>query len=390
VDTAASRQLNAEASRQSLVLLKNAGKTLPFAAPRSGEVVVIGPSANSTRLLGGGHYARNLPVVDGFETGGIPGIPGAIEALLKGTAGSKATVRYVPGIKCTPRTDSVCTDPQFDAGLLADAVAAAKGAAQVVVVVNLQSREPCDTDKAFDANGEFNSCGYESEQHDRPSIAVPKQQEALALAVLAAAKGAGVPAAVVLVHGGALAINTLRDVAPAILDAHYPSETVGSYAVADALYGRFSPAGKLTYTVMDETFVNISNFASMDMTAPPGRTYRCAAEPTVSRPGRLPPLGVVHASARADPVPPRGGVGVGVGGGGGGLQCLLCALVLTQDAEAHWRTDRPPLGHALARHAALRLAVLAFKVLPVGRGQVPARPVRLRLWPVPRKRATAA
>ena len=61
---------------------------------------------------------------------------------------------------------------------------------------------------------------------------------------------------------------------PAILDAHahYPSETVGAAAVADALYGRFSPAGKLPYTVMPRAFEDISNFASMDMTAAPGRT----------------------------------------------------------------------------------------------------------------------
>ena len=45
-------------------------------------------------------------------------------------------------------------------------------------------------------------------------------------------------------------------------------------AVADALYGRFSPAGKLSYTVMPAAFEQLSNFASMSMTAPPGRTYK--------------------------------------------------------------------------------------------------------------------
>lgn len=125
-----------QASRQSLVLLKNANSTLPFSIPRSGKVVVVGPSANSTRLLGGGHYARNMKVVDGFETEGIPGIPGAVAALLASSPESSATVRYLPGIRCTPRTDSVCIDPRADAGLLADAVAACKDAdtAQVIVV----------------------------------------------------------------------------------------------------------------------------------------------------------------------------------------------------------------------------------------------------------------
>ena len=42
----------------------------------------------------------------------------------------------------------------------------------------------------------------------------------------------------VLVHGGGLAIEALKITADAILDAHYPSETVGAAAIADVLYGR--------------------------------------------------------------------------------------------------------------------------------------------------------
>ena len=41
--------------------------------------------------------------------------------------------------------------------------------------------------------------------------------------MLQAAGAARVPAAVVLVHGGAMAIESIKDVAPAILDAGYPS-----------------------------------------------------------------------------------------------------------------------------------------------------------------------
>jgi hypothetical protein len=103
--------------------LQNRKSTLPFKVPSSGTIAVIGASANSTRLLGGGHYARNLPIVDGFETGGFPSIPVAIRSLL-GASGSTASVTWLPGIKCTPRTDSVCVDPVADAELLAEAVAA--------------------------------------------------------------------------------------------------------------------------------------------------------------------------------------------------------------------------------------------------------------------------
>ena len=85
VDTPASHRLNVEAARQSLVLLQNRLQTLPFAATSAmgpPKVVVVGPSGNSTRLLGGGHYARPMAIVDGFENDGIPGIPGAIQNVL--------------------------------------------------------------------------------------------------------------------------------------------------------------------------------------------------------------------------------------------------------------------------------------------------------------------
>ena len=251
VDTSEARQLNQEASRQSLILLQNNGSVLPFNPPSNGDVVVIGPSANSTRLLGSGHYARNLAVIDGFETGGFPGIPQAIQSLLrqkmkdnKQAAGPH--VRYVPGIRCTPRKDCVCTHPIADEHTVKQAVAAAKTAAQVVLVLGLQSREPCDSDQAYkDGGNEFNPCGYEAEQHDRPNIALPKLQERLALAVLRATKAANVPTAVVLVHGGGLGIENIKAEAPAILDAHYPGETTGAAAVAEVLYGDFSPAGEI-------------------------------------------------------------------------------------------------------------------------------------------------
>jgi hypothetical protein len=56
--------------------------------------------------------------------------------------------------------------------------------------------------------------------------------------------------------------------------AHYPGETTGAAAIAAALYGEFSPAGKLSYSLMPSAFQNFSNFASMDMTMAPGRTYK--------------------------------------------------------------------------------------------------------------------
>lgn len=236
VDSAAAQQLNRDAARQSLVLLQNRLNTLPFSIPKSGTVAVIGASANSTRLLGSGHYARDLSIVDGLMTGGFPGIPQAIASVIR--AEGSATTQYYPGILCTPRSDMVCVDPKADDTLLKEAVAAAKTAKQVVLVINLQSRAMCNSAEDVANGGEFNPCGYEGEQFDRSAISIPKLQNELAQAVLAATASAQVPTAVVLVHGGALALEDLRESATAILDAHYPGEITGAAAIADVLYGR--------------------------------------------------------------------------------------------------------------------------------------------------------
>lgn len=103
--------------------------------------------------------------------------------------------------------------PTADAKLLAEAVAAAEKASQVVIVVNLQGVAPCDTAAVIAAGGEENPCGFEGEQHDRPQITLPKHQEALTLAVLKATAAAKVPTVVVLVHGGGLAIENIKSAA---------------------------------------------------------------------------------------------------------------------------------------------------------------------------------
>eukprot|EP00039_Didymoeca_costata_P016468 m.297063 g.297063 ORF g.297063 m.297063 type:complete len:1003 (+) comp16396_c0_seq4:1603-4611(+) len=268
--------LNKDASRQSLVLLQNNKSTLPLPISTlqspSKPIVIIGGSANSTVLLGGS-YARTFSVVDGYTTGGFPAIPQAVKQVLHDN-GNKRDVEWYPGMACLEpgRSSQICSKPRKNVTLLNEAVNAALEAHQVIIVVNLQSLSPCDAEGPVD--GEFNPCGYEAEQHDRYSTALPRVQESLALAVLNATNNANIPTVVVLVHGGALSIETIKDKADAILDAHYPGVETGAMAIAETLYGMNNPSGKLTYTVFPTIFTNLSDFASMDMTTSPGRGYR--------------------------------------------------------------------------------------------------------------------
>jgi beta-glucosidase len=78
---------------------------------------------------------------------------------------------------------------------------------------------------------------------DRTSLDLPKPQQELLEAVHALHK----PTVLVLLNGSALAVNWADENLPAILEAWYPGEEGGT-AVAQALAGDFSPAGRLPVT----------------------------------------------------------------------------------------------------------------------------------------------
>ena len=66
------------------------------------------------------------------------------------------------------------------------------------------------------------------------------------------------PVAVVLVHGGSLAVEDIAGAGrAAILDAFYPGPAGGG-AIADALFGLYNPGGKLPYTVYRANYVEVS------------------------------------------------------------------------------------------------------------------------------------
>ena len=83
----------------------------------------------------------------------------------------------------------------------------------------------------------------EGEGRDRASLALPGKQAELIRRVSAT----GVPTIVVLVAGAAVTMSDWIGGVPAVLDAWYPGE-VGGSAVAEALFGDFSPAGRLPIT----------------------------------------------------------------------------------------------------------------------------------------------
>ena len=114
------------------------------------------------------------------------------------------------------------------------AVAAAKAADEVVLVVGQDGT-------------------IEHEGHDRTAIALSAAQQALVRQVSAAAKK---PVVVVILTGGAVDVADMlsNDKVGAIIHAGQPSVTVSG--VADLIFGRAVPAGRMIQTIYDTAFAD--------------------------------------------------------------------------------------------------------------------------------------
>jgi beta-glucosidase len=79
---------------------------------------------------------------------------------------------------------------------------------------------------------------------DRSSLDLVGQQEDLARAILALHK----PTVVLLLNGRPLSVNYLAEKAPALLEGWYLGQETG-HGVADVLFGKVNPGGKLPVTI---------------------------------------------------------------------------------------------------------------------------------------------
>jgi len=98
---------------------------------------------------------------------------------------------------------------------------------------------------------------------DKPSLELPGLQQRLLEEVLALGK----PTVVVLLAGSALGLGSAHP--HALLQAWYPGQAGGT-AIADVLFGHYSPAGRLPVT-FPRSLADVPDFTSYAMR---GRTYR--------------------------------------------------------------------------------------------------------------------
>jgi len=230
-DTEAHRLLALKAAQESLVLLKDENHFLPLKGTYK-TIAVIGPDADSLDAIEGNYN-------------GTPSKPVTVLAGIRQRFAHSKVV-YSEGIGLVEAAAAGTPDP----------IATARKADLVVLVMGLSPRIEGEEMK-FQAEGFLGG--------DRTKLSLPAPQEELVKKIAALGK----PTVLVLMNGGALAVNWENEHLPAILEAWYPGEEGGT-AVAEALAGDFSPAGRLPVTF----YTGVAQLPPFDDYSMANRTYR--------------------------------------------------------------------------------------------------------------------
>jgi beta-glucosidase len=206
-----------EFATHSFVLLKNKGNVLPL--KNSGTIALVGPLADSKlNMLGtwsvSGDHSKSITVLEGMKNAG------------------GATILYAKGANLTDDTalakrvnafnKQVDIDQRSPDVMLEEALSVAAKSDVVVAVVG----------EGADMTGEASSMS---------NIALQPSQQKLLQALVKTGK----PVVVILFNGRPMTLPWEEQNASAILDVWFPG-TEGGNAIADVIFGKYNPSGKLT------------------------------------------------------------------------------------------------------------------------------------------------
>ena len=233
-DTDAHDALALEAARKSMVLLKNDG-LLPLSMDKLSTIAVIGPNADSQTCLEGNYCGTSSRYVTFLEG-------------LRRAAQGKARILYSSGCHLYKERE---TDFGVAGDRLSEARIAAENADVVLLFVGL---DPTLEGEEGDASNPY--CAG-----DKSDLELPQPQRDLVRTVLAAKK----PVVTVLTCGSAVR----ADEGNAVIWTGYPGQAGGT-ALADILFGKVSPSGRLPITFYQDA-KDLPDFTDYSMK---NRTYR--------------------------------------------------------------------------------------------------------------------
>ena len=216
VENEANEAVALQASRESIVLLKNTDNTLPLNIDKIKKIAVCGPNADEEGYALTHYGPLAVEVTTVLEE-------------IREKAQGKAEVLYTKGCDLVdahwPESEIMEYPLTPDEQAEIDRAAANARQADVAVVV---------------LGGGQRTCG---ENKSRTSLELPGHQ----LKLLQAVQATGKPVILILINGRPLSVNWADKFVPAILEAWYPGSKGGT-AVADILFGDYNPGGKLTVT----------------------------------------------------------------------------------------------------------------------------------------------
>jgi beta-glucosidase len=206
-----------QAARETITLLKNEDGLLPLDPAKLKTIAVVGP--NSHRVLLGGYSGlpkQNVTVLEGIQA----------------RVGNRVNVLHAEGCKITRggswQQDVVlASDPEEDRRLIAEAVYLAKRADVIVLAIG-------ENEQTSREAWSLHHMG------DRANLNLLGCQEELVKALVATGK----PVVVLLFNGRPLAIPSVAESVPALLECWYLGQECGR-AVAEVLFGDTNPGGKL-------------------------------------------------------------------------------------------------------------------------------------------------
>ncbi len=226
-------QLALEAARQSIVLLKNTHNILPF--DQNQKIAMIGPHIYGKDVFLSNYHGEVCPDDTGtsYDCMTTP-----VEVF------SKATNHFI-------NTTLGCHVDDSDLDEIDKAVEIAKEADIVVLLVGLSQRQ-------------------EREEKDRTETVLPGLQQELINAVLNVACNKTV---IAMIHGGAISLgHNILSKSAAILSASYGGMQ-GAQALADVMFGRYNPSGKLAATMYPASYVQDIPLTEMGLNVGVGRTH---------------------------------------------------------------------------------------------------------------------
>ncbi len=217
VNTKESNEVALQASRESIVLLKNEDHLLPVDLSKYKNILVCGPNAKEEKSSESRYGPNHIDVISGYEG-------------IVAEAGNKVNIDYAQGCMffdrhTWPLSEIVPVEisPE-ERAMMDEAVEKAKKADLIIAFLGEDDR-------------------IVGESRSRTSLDLPGSQRTFLMKL----KETGKPIVLVLLNGRPLSVNWANAHIPAIVEAWFPG-LHGGTAIADVLFGKYNPGGKMPVT----------------------------------------------------------------------------------------------------------------------------------------------